>query len=246
MMKWLIYSLIFLLINCANIQPKNKHDNAQIHYRLGSSYLREGKYALALKELLKAVKLDHKNPDIHLALGLAYMARGNLNLAEKEFKKILDLDKNYAAAYNNLGLLYLRKKKFKIAESYFKKALAIPTYPTPEAAYTNLGSCYLLQKDFSKARKNFILALELNHHYLPAYLGLARTWEEEGKYERAIAVYAEGITYLPDAPTLYFRMGLLYLKIGKIEQAKKQFEKVVQIDNGPLRKRAINILENLS
>jgi len=238
-----IFFLICLTACTQNL--KENYNQAQIHFRLGESYLREAKYTLALKELLQAAKLNPRDPDIHLALGLGYMGRGDYKTAEKEFKKVLNLNKNYAAAYNNLGFLYLQKRDFAKAETYFKKALNIASYPTPEAAYTNLGSCYLLQKRYQEARKNFTLALEVNPSYLPAYFGLARTWEEKGMYRRAILVYIQAINQLPEEPTLYYRTGLLYLKIGETEKAKKMLEKVIKLGTDPLREKAINLLDNL-
>jgi len=147
-MRWFIYLWIFIfMISCAS-NALNKKKEAEIHFRLGDSYLRQGKPGFALRELVQAQKLDPQNPDIYLDLGLAYMARGDLDKAEAQFKKSIQLNPEYGAAYNNLGLLYLRQKKLREAERCFKKAISIYVYPTPEVAYTNLGSCYILQSWF--------------------------------------------------------------------------------------------------
>ncbi|MDL1966757.1 MAG: tetratricopeptide repeat protein, partial [Candidatus Desulfofervidus auxilii] len=81
-MRWFIYPWIFIcIISCAST-GLNKKREAEVHFRLGDSYLRQGKPGFALRELVQAQKLDPQNPDIHLALGLAYMARGDLDKAE--------------------------------------------------------------------------------------------------------------------------------------------------------------------
>ncbi|MCD6319688.1 MAG: tetratricopeptide repeat protein [Candidatus Desulfofervidaceae bacterium] len=244
-MRWLSYlCCIFLFINCVNCASSiPKKEEADVYFHLGDSYLREGKYIPALQELLKAVKLDPQNPDIHLELGLAYMGRGNLSTAESEFKKALQLRPNYAAVYNNLGLLYLRQKKWQQAEKSFKKALDIATYPTPEVAYTNLGSCYVLQHKYTQAEGTFRSALEINPRYLPAYVGLGGLWETLNQQDKALKVYQQGIYYIPDAATLYFRMAMIYLNKGERPKARECLEKTIQFDNGALRQHAQKLLE---
>jgi len=246
-MRWLSYLYCFLiLINCVNCaSPLPKRKEAEVHFRLGDSYLREGKYVSALQELLQAVKLDPRNPDIHLELGLAYMGRGNLSTAESELKKALELKPNYAAVYNNLGLLYLRQKKWQEAEKYFKKALGIVTYPTPEVAYTNLGSCYVLQHKYTEAEEAFQSALEINRQYLPAYIGLGRLWEGLEQIDKALKLYQQGTYYLPNAATLYYRMAMICLKKGEKDKEKEYLEKVIQFDTGVLRQQAQKLLEEI-
>ncbi len=242
-LSWAIILLTFLISACASVPNKNE---TQAHFLLGDSYLREGKYNLALKELILASQRSPSNPTIRMELGLAYMYRGDLKRAERELRKAISLKDDFGEAYNNLGLLYLKMNRWQDAQKCFLRAVSIPTYTTPEIAYTNLGSCYVLQKKYLKAERAFKQAIKLNFLYLPAYIGLGNLLEFQRRYLEALKLYQRAIIYLPKEAVLHYRVGMIYYRLGQQEAAKREFKRVIDLNPGrALSQAAQQMLEEM-
>ncbi len=56
-------------------------------------------------------------------------------------------------------------------------------------------------------------------------------YDDEGKYDEAIAEYKEALKYNPDDTNTLFNLGIVYLKINKPNEAVKVFSRVVEIDD---------------
>ncbi len=246
-MRYVYYLVILSFISgCASAPPSPKKGQSSEHFYLGDAYLREGKPSAALKELTLAKKLDSNNPDIRHELGLTYTALGNYIEAEKEFKKAISLRPNYPEVYNNLGLLYLRQGKWKEAEKYFKNAISDALYATPEDAYTNLGFCYFIQKRYKQALTSFKGAIQNNKGCVPAYLGLAQTLEALGQDLQATKTYTLALQYAPENPEVYYRLGNIYIRLGKKDKAIETLTRVTALDPvGDWGEKAESLLKNL-
>lgn len=247
MMKYVYYLItLCLILGCASATSSPKGEEAGEHFYLGDAYLREGKASAALKELVLAKELDSHNPDIRHELGLAYMALGDYIEAKKELKKAISLRPSYPEAYNSLGLLYFRQRRWKEAEGYFKKALSHVLYATPEDAYTNLGFCYFVQKRYKEALTAFKGAIQSNKEFIAAYLGLGQTREALGQDLQAIRVYNLALQHAPENPEVYYRLGNVYIRLGKKDDAIEALTRVTALDPvGDWGQRAGSLLKGL-
>jgi len=246
-MKYVYYLVIlFFILGCASAPSRHEKGQASEHFYLGDAYLREGKLSAALKELTLAKKLDSDNPDIRHELGLAYMALGNYIEAEKELEKAISLRPSYSEAYNSFGLLYFRQKRWKEAEEYFKKALSNALYTTPEDAYTNLGFCYFVQERYKQALTAFKGGIQSNKECIPAYLGLGQTQEALGQDLEAIKTYTLTVQYAPENPEVHYRLGNVYIRLGKKDNAIEALSRVTALDPiGDWGERAESLLKDL-
>ncbi len=66
------------------------------------------------------------------------------------------------------------------------------------------------------------------------------------KYDKAIEIYLEGIKHYNDDPELYFNLGVVYESINDLENAKKCFERVLELDSGfePAKEHLKGIIGN--
>ena len=110
-----------------NLTKANELDpeNAGILTNLGMAYYFKGERDLAIKTLLRSIKVDENNSDAKVNLASIYFNDGDIPRAEKMYKLVLkDLtyDKQ-ARTFYNLGLIEIRKKNTSAAENYFNRSV---------------------------------------------------------------------------------------------------------------------------
>jgi LysM repeat protein len=110
----------------------------------------------------------------------------------------------------------------------------------PESSYRMIGKdTHKTVAKKKEAEKNLLRALRNNPDYIPAYLELARIFENEGKTEKAKEIYFRLINLYPKLQYPYCALGEVYLKEGKRKLSRKYFKKCMEIN--PARKRGAMI-----
>lgn len=88
--------------------------------------------------------------------------------------------------YGKLNLAS-KEKRFEDARKVIDKILSIDLLDP--SAYLNLGFCFRSEKQFHKAEQAYKKGLELVDNKTPFLTGLAKTYEELGKFEEAIYLW---------------------------------------------------------
>ena len=89
------------LRTAAQLQP----DYGQVHYDLGSIYLRQNRPTEAKLEFETLLKLNPEDYQAHGSLGYIFLREGNVNEAELHFRDALRINRNDPVAKKNLELL---------------------------------------------------------------------------------------------------------------------------------------------
>ncbi|MEM7171756.1 MAG: tetratricopeptide repeat protein [Pseudomonadota bacterium] len=83
----------------------NSHpDNAEVHYRLGKTYMDLGQDAKAMNAFNHALLNDPMDPRNHNAIAVLLDQKGNHTLAQDHYRAALELDSSNISYKNNLGL----------------------------------------------------------------------------------------------------------------------------------------------
>ena len=105
-----------------------------------------------------------------------------------------------------------------------------------EIAYRTAGIQYFQEEEYKKAQKQFELALEHKNIFgvtitqdIRYYL--AESYFLGGSYERALNVYQEIRRKEKDTGYAECYIGACYAKLGDTEQAKREFEKGIELGN---------------
>ena len=219
----LILLLALLLSACAapgsTVRPEDRK-KAQASRNLGEAYLSEGNYTEALRELLKAEKINPKDPILLNDLGLAYMAKDRLDTAITYFKRAIELKPDYSLAKNNLGGAYLVLKEWDKAIPPLKEVTGDMLYATPHFPLANLGWAYYNKGDYAKAREYLTAALELKPDFLIAQLNLGRTELASGHLYQALSIFENAAKDHPKDPVLLLELGRTYRLMGRYDDAK--------------------------
>ena len=176
--------LLLLLAGCAT-QGKNadttgslgqekKNSPAKIYVDMGMAYMRDGRFAIALKKLKKAIEVDDDYPQAHNVIALLYERLGNATLAGKHYEEAVKLDSQDPYIRNARGSYYCKQDRLDDAETDFQKALANPLYPTPWVALTNAGLCRERAGELTKAETYYRRALTANPKYPTALYQMAK------------------------------------------------------------------------
>jgi len=143
------------------------HGNADAHYNLANVYRELKLYDEAIKEYLKAIKIDpESSADAHYNLANVYRELKLYDEAIKEYLKAIKANPSLAGCYNNLAFIYYQEGLYQKAISWLKRGMEIDPcyirfYGNLGIAYKNLGMQQEAVNILTKAReidpKNVIL-----------------------------------------------------------------------------------------
>jgi tetratricopeptide (TPR) repeat protein len=90
-----------------------------------------------------------------------------------------------------------------------------------------------IQKDqiLDQARKAYQQALKLDPKCVPAYRGLARTYEQLGDHDRVVATYQSGLKANAAEPTLWFELGMYHARKKQWQPAVENLKKAADLDS---------------
>lgn len=255
----LIMILAFGFTACAGsggyTDPRTRKEADAIR-DLGKEYFNFGRYSNALRELLKAEKMNPGDYLIHNYLGLTYQKKKRYDDAVRHFKRAIKLNPDYGPAANNLGSVYLEMEDWDAAIATITPLVEESRYEiylTPHLAQLNLGSAYFQKKEYGRAETYFREALQhyldgftKDIHYFKIAIGLSRTFRASGRASEAIPILQDAIETVPTMPVLHYELGKAYQETGDTARAVAAFSEVVAMapDSEPGRasKREIKII----
>jgi tetratricopeptide (TPR) repeat protein len=219
-----------LLGACATTAPvaerpfvsEDDERTARSHHGQGAAYLKEGKLALAIRELRAAAGLNPNDPWIRLALGEAYRLHGLMTEAEHEVREALAIDAKFQEARLTLSGIYVQQERYAEAIAEAQLLIDDPTYADVWMPLTNKGFSLIRLGQLSEARKSLELAAEFNPDYWRAYLNLGILASLEGHRDEALAHFAKVIEHgagtLGEAEANY-RSAEIYVALGDQSRA---------------------------
>ena len=157
-----------------------------------SDDVRKQRFALAQKEIDKALSIYEEMPDAHNVAGRIWYEYKNYDLALKEYSRAMYLNSGTASYHNNVATCYFSTAKYPEAAAEFKKSTELN--PLDADSFCNLGSAYgeigqaaVRSKNKDTADKylhlaidNFYRATELNPKYKGAFQFLGLTYNTIG------------------------------------------------------------------
>jgi len=243
-----IISAFLILLSCL-AGGQNLKEKSEPHVKLGVSFMQEGNYTEALRELFEAEKIYPDNSTLQNVLGLTLWLKKDFERAKQHLEKAVALDPHNSEAYNNLGVVYLNLEKWDDAISCFEKTMSDILYLTPENSWFNIGVAYENKNDYTKAIESYKKAAELaptNPRIYEVYKRLGRVYYHSGKYLDAVSTLEKARNLNKnDAETRLF-LGQSYIKVRQNKNAIGEFKEVLRLDpNGRFAREAGGYLKLL-
>lgn len=205
-----------------------KPDNADARLRLADIYLARGSHIQAVEQYGEFLKLRPDSPDIQLKLARILAKNKEINLAIEAYSAVLKNSPDNLDANREIALLYKSKGMNDKAIEHYKKALA--QQKDDVETRNALVSLYVKNKQYDEITELLKGTVELfpddpNNHYK---LGLIHEFRKD--FESAIASYKKAAELKPDHARSLNALGRLYMKTGRISEAKEILEAAKKAD----------------
>jgi tetratricopeptide (TPR) repeat protein len=235
----------------------------QAHNNLGWQYELKGQPGQAIAEYKLALEVKPDMLEARLNLARVYLKLKRFSDARNEYtlaKNTCPPDK-LAVIENKLANVYQAEGFIEQAVQGYKLALKLD--PEIVSAKYNLARLYYLQGDFSSAGLYVLESLkEITSTARAAdsmvildflencgginnpeqfYSGLGAAFIEHGRWEAAVSAYNRCLELNPVAAGYYYNLGIAYLHMNKMLQARHALRQALRINPNHIRaKRLIN------
>ncbi|UCD79283.1 MAG: tetratricopeptide repeat protein [Desulfobacterales bacterium] len=202
--------------------------NVNVHNSLGVCFGLQGDYDKAIEEFKAAVLLEPEE----------YMALYNLGLVHmltQQFDKALELflkaDKINGDAYEvsfQTGKLYLELGEPAKGRSFLERAAALE--PNSGAVHRCLGDCYAADNLHQEAISAYRKAIKLNPQDAASMSALGCLFEAQGENPEITLMFCrESVGLAPENGLFRYRLGRLYSKQRRFEDALREFKMAQQL-----------------
>lgn len=202
--------------------------NAEAHLRLGDIRYSRGVFPEAVEHYSQFLKLKPESPDIHLKLARIFAKNKETGLAISSYNSVLKYSPNDVDANREIAAVYRAKGDNDKSVLHFRKVLELRK--DDAESRTALVSIYVKNKQYDELGILLKEAVEINpedpnNHYK---LGLIHDFKKD--YESAEASYKKSIELKPDHARSLNALGRLYMKAGKLNEAKETLEAAKKAD----------------
>ena len=98
--------------------------------------------------------------------------------------------------------------------------------PANDLALYELSFSYEMKTDYRKALETAYKGAQYKSDHLSHfYVRIGNNLDMLGEPRKAVEVYKQAIKIKPDTPVLYYNLGVTYLRLNNLEEAKKNFKK---------------------
>ncbi len=184
------------------------------------------------------------------AEGATLSNEGKYDEAIAKFEEVLVDVPKCAECYLNIGSVYAQKKEYDKSEEMYRKVLEMN--PDSVDAYNGLATIFNAQKKFDEAQQ---ASAEATKRSSAAAGGVANpealynqgviAWNAND-FQKAQESFTAALAAKPDHAESHFMLGKVYLNLGKLAEAAKEFETYTKIaPTGPNAKEAASNFEML-
>jgi tetratricopeptide (TPR) repeat protein len=211
-----------------DIAPRHSGAARHLAYAL---YTRHA-FEEAAIQAAKAVELDPSDSHAYGILGDAYLEVGKYAEAQQAYERMIQL-RGDLYSYSRLSGLKSLKGDTPGAMADLEQAIDAGRAhgrPHESIAWTlwQLGNEHFALGHLPEAETKYLEALHTFPNYYRASAGLARVRAAQQHYAEAIALYQQAIAVIP-LPDYAAALGDVYTKMGRVEDAQKQYDLVAYI-----------------
>ncbi len=187
--------------------------------------LAEGYQALSFLSSLWVFETDPDSYRAHQLRAQSFEAAGRLDEAVAEYREVLGRRPDLRTIHFAIGNLYWRKERFEEARTELEAELKLN--PRHAQAHYELGDILFSKGETALAERHFEEAIRFSPAMQEAHLAVERIASANTNYPKALLHLKKAAAISPRDPTPYYRMWLLYRRLGKAPEAqaaRQEFE----------------------
>jgi tetratricopeptide (TPR) repeat protein len=219
--------------------------NVNLHNSLGVCYGVLGSFQKALEEFTHAIRLNDKEVMAVYNAGLVNMLTGSRKQALEYLLKADQLDENVFEAAFQTGRLYLREKQHENAIKFLEKAIRLRPESGPALRY--LGNCYAAMNMTDKAITAYKRAIRQNPYDAASLSAMGHLFDIQGENPEIAMLFCEhSVKISPENGLFRHRLGMLYMKQNRMDDALKEFVKAEALGHKASEKFIADIHQGLT
>ncbi len=193
-------------------------DSAKFYYKKGVQENKARLYAVAAKDLDKAIAFNPGYTDAYIANGKADLSMRRIPEAQENFNKAYELDPKNTEVISQLTTLTFNNHQFQKAIDFAQKCNNCENSPRI------LGMSYYYLEDYGKAEKYLKEALAKNDKDAEASYTLGLTYLELDNEKSAISQYQKAVELEPTRNQWLYELGLIYYNQNDFKNSLKYFD----------------------
>jgi tetratricopeptide (TPR) repeat protein len=208
-----------LLIDPSDVNVRNS---------LGVCYGLGGEYESAIEEFKTVASIDPGEYMAMFNLGLIHALRKE---PEKALEFFLSADRINGDVYEvtfQSGKLYFESGDLEKAKPFLERAAKLD--PASGAVYRYLGDCYAAGNLTQDAISAYKKAIRHNPHDAAAMSALGCLFDDQGENPEITLMFCrESVGLSPENGLFRYRLGRLYFKLNRFDDALKEYKKAEQL-----------------
>ena len=203
-----------------------KDNLPEVHFSLGTVYLRTGKTAQAIVELKRGMELSPNSDEGYLRLGKAYMNSGQKDLAIATYKKAIEVNPYYWGNRIALGNAYFSTGDTEKALEEYKRVTELE--PGNVSGWDNLGNAYLQLGRYEESIPAYKKSIEISPTW-SAYNNLGYVNLLLGRPEDAVQMSEKAVELGPNQELAVGNLADAYRGSGQKDKANATYDKAIAL-----------------
>ncbi|MGA8142993.1 MAG: protein kinase [Candidatus Acidiferrales bacterium] len=198
----------------------------EVHFSLGTVYLRTGKTAQAIVELKRGLQLSPNSDEGYLRLGKAYMDGGQKDDAIATYKKAIEVNPYYWGNRIALGNAYFSIGDTEKALEEYKRVTELE--PGNVSGWDNLGNAYLRLGRYEESIPAYKKSIELTPTW-SAYNNLGYVNLLLGRFPDAVQMSEKAVELGPNQELAVGNLADAYRGSGQKDKANATYDKAIAL-----------------
>jgi tetratricopeptide (TPR) repeat protein len=206
-----------------------RHSTPGLQYAFGVALVRSGRPAEAegvFRELL-ARNVDW--PELNVVLAQAHASQGDFDTAVELLERALVLNPQVAEAHATLGEIHMRKGELEEAEEELRRELS--AHPEDTRTMYTLATVLDMAQKPTEAMTQLRSLLDLEPRLGKGRYLLGKLLLAQGSLEGALEQLEAAAGLTPDDASVHYQLGQAYQKLGRREEARREFDTFRQLKN---------------
>ena len=198
--------------------------NLNVHNSLGVCYGLTGDYQEAISEFNAAIALNSNEIMPWYNLGFTHMLSGNRDKALDLFLKANTINQDVFEVVFQTGRLLMEMEQPESGRKYLEQATRLDS--ESGAAFRYLGECYTTLGRPAEAIVAYKTAIKQNPSDAASLSAMGCLFDEQGENPDISVMFCqESVKLSPENGLFRYRLGQLYFKQGRLDDALKEFKK---------------------